>query len=930
MSDTKAPVALEKAFQPELAESRWYQYWEQAGYFKPSGHGDAYCIMLPPPNVTGTLHMGHGFQVSLMDALIRYQRMQGLQTLWQAGTDHAGIATQMVVERELGKEKLSRHDLGREKFIEKVWEWKEHSGNTIKQQLKRMGSSLDWSRECFTMDSAVADAVATVFESLYDEGLIYRGQRLVNWDPILHTAISDLEVVSKEQEGKLWHLRYPFSEGDGFIIVATTRPETLLGDVAVAVHPDDERYQHLIGKTVELPFTGRHIPIIADNAVLKDFGSGCVKITPAHDFNDYAMGQRHSLELINIFTHDAKLNNNAPSAYRGLDRFDAREKILEDLEKARLIVKIEKHIMQIPYGDRSNAVIEPYLTYQWFIKTESLAKPAIDAVKNGDIEFVPAGWQNTYFSWMENIQDWCISRQLWWGHRIPAWYDNEGKSYVGKDETSVRQKYHLSPDLQLRQDEDVLDTWFSSALWPFVTLGWPHKTPEYQTFYPTDVLVTGFDIIFFWVARMVMFGLKFTDQVPFRKVYITGLIRDSEGHKMSKSKGNILDPIDLIDGIDLESLVQKRTRSLMQPQLAKEIEDTTRKEFPEGIPAFGTDALRFTFCALASTGRDIRFDMKRVEGYRNFTNKIWNAARYVCLQIEQSGIDLHTGEEIQNDASQWILSRLSRTVEKVHSAFAEYRFDWIAQSLYEFTWNEYCDWFLELTKPTLFGSQASEAEKRGSLRALITVLEKILLLCHPLMPYITEEIWQTIKPYTGKTGHSIMLESYPQVEAQHINLNIEADVTWLQQIILGIRNIRGEMQISPAKTIPLLLRHPRQKTQDRFQHYQHYVQFLAKIDSITWLTAESTAPNAATAVVDELEILIPMAGLIDKQAELLRLQKEIGKLEKELTSLNGRLNNAHFVDKAPPEVVSKERHRATELNETLATLQTKMDLIAEL
>jgi valyl-tRNA synthetase len=930
MSDTKIAINLEKSFQPEQAEARWYQYWEQAGYFKPCGEGKAYCIMLPPPNVTGTLHMGHGFQVSLMDALIRYQRMQGCQTLWQAGTDHAGIATQMVVERELAKENLSRHDLGREPFLQRVWDWKEHSGSTIKQQLKRMGGSLDWSRECFTMDPAVSDAVKKVFESLYDEGLIYRGQRLVNWDPVLHTAISDLEVVSKEQIGKLWHIRYPFSEGSGHITVATTRPETLLGDVAVAVHPDDSRYQKLIGKMLTLPLTGRQIPIIADDSVLQDFGSGCVKITPAHDFNDYAMGQRHQLETINIFTIDAKLNDNAPLAYRGLDRFVAREKILADLQQANLIEKIEDHTLQIPYGDRSNAVIEPYLTYQWFIKTESLAKPAIEAVKNGDIEFVPAGWQNTYFSWMENIQDWCISRQLWWGHRIPAWYDDAGNSYVAQDEASVRSKYNLSDDTPLRQDEDVLDTWFSSALWPFVTLGWPEQTHEYKTFYPTDVLVTGFDIIFFWVARMIMLGLKFTQQVPFRKVYITGLIRDSEGHKMSKSKGNILDPIDLIDGIDLESLVKKRTQNLMQPHLIKEIEASTRRDFPEGIPAFGTDALRFTFCALASTGRDIRFDMKRVEGYRNFTNKIWNATRYIGMQIEQSGLDLHNGEQIQNDAAKWILSRLNRTIEKIHSAFAEYRFDWIAQALYEFTWNEFCDWYLELTKPTLFGANASEAEKRGSLNTLITVLENILLLAHPIMPYITEELWQTLKPYTAKTGHSIMLESYPQAHQQQINTQIETDIDWLQHIIVAIRNIRGEMQISPAKSIPLLLRHPQEKTQTRFQHYQHYVQFLAKVDTITWLNAQSPAPHAATAVVDELEILIPMAGLIDKQAELSRLQKEVSKLEKELGSLQGRLNNAHFVDKAPPEVVGKERTRASELAETLATLQNKMEIIAEL
>ncbi len=930
MTDAKTSTALDKAFQPDQAESHWYQVWEQAGYFKPTGEGQSYCIILPPPNVTGTLHMGHGFQVSLMDALIRYYRMQGRNTLWQAGTDHAGIATQMVVERQLAKENKSRHDLGREKFIEKVWDWKEHSGNTIKQQLKRMGSSLDWDRECFTMDPSVSHAVFTVFEKLYDEGLIYRGQRLVNWDPVFHTAISDLEVVSKEQEGKLWHIRYPFSEGKGFIVVATTRPETLLGDVAVAVHPDDPRCQQFIGKTVDLPFTGRSIPIIADSAVMQDFGSGCVKITPAHDFNDYAMGQRHNLELINIFTIDAKLNENAPEKYRGLDRFDAREQIVRDLEQAGLIEKIEKHILQVPYGDRSHAVIEPYLTYQWFIKTDSLAKPAIEAVRNGDIKFVPENWQNTYFSWMENIQDWCISRQLWWGHRIPAWYDEHGNSYVAQDEASVRKKYNLGDSIILRQDEDVLDTWFSSAMWPFVTLGWPEETPELKTFYPTDVLVTGFDIIFFWVARMIMFGLKFTGKIPFKKVYITGLIRDSEGHKMSKSKGNILDPIDLIDGIDLESLVKKRTSGMMQPQLAEEIEKTTRKEFPDGIPAFGTDALRFTFCALASTGRDIRFDMKRVEGYRNFTNKLWNATRYICLQIEQSDIDLLSGEHTQNGPAQWILSRLSHTIQKVNHAFSEYRFDWIAQSLYEFIWNEFCDWFLELTKPTLFSKEVSEAEKRGSLLTLITVLEKILRLCHPLMPFITEELWQNIKQHLNKTNPSIMLESYPLAEVNHVNPKIESDIAWLQNIIIAIRNIRGEMQISPAKSIPLLVRHPDKSVQNRFEQYQQYVHFLAKIDSTTWLDQESTAPQAATAVVEELEILIPMAGLIDKQAELSRLQKEMLKIEKELVSLNGRLNNVNFVDKAPPDVVQKEKLRATELSDTLATLQNKMELISEL
>lgn len=920
---------LEKTFQPQDIEQRWYNHWEQAGYFKPSGKGEAYCIMLPPPNVTGTLHMGHGFQVSLMDALIRYQRMQGHNTLWQAGTDHAGIATQMVVERELNKQNQTRHDIGRDKFIERVWEWKEQSGNTIKGQLKRMGTSLDWSRERFTMDPDLAKAVMHVFESLFDEGLIYRGQRLVNWDPVLHTAISDLEVVSKKQKGKLWHIRYPLHQAEGFIVVATTRPETMLGDVAVAVHPEDERYQHLIGKLVELPLTGRTIPIIADDTVLKEFGTGCVKITPAHDFNDYEMGQRHQLPMINIFTIDAKLNDNTPEKYRGLDRFDAREKILTDLKNASLLDKIEDHTLNVPYGDRSNAVVEPYLTHQWFVKAKPLAEPAIEAVKKGEIQFVPENWSKTYFGWLEDIQDWCISRQLWWGHRIPAWYDDKGNIYVATDEQSVRKKYQLADAVTLRQDEDVLDTWFSAALWPFATLGWPNNTAELATFYPTDVLVTGFDIIFFWVARMVMMGLKFTNQVPFRTVYITGLIRDRDGQKMSKSKGNILDPIDLIDGIDLESLVAKRTSGLMQPQLAKSIDENTREEFPQGIAAHGTDALRFTFCALASTGRDIRFDLGRIEGYRNFTNKIWNATRYVMMQIEQSGIDLHSGEHDFNIAARWITSRLMHTVSKVHTHFADYRFDWIAQAIYEFTWNEFCDWYLELTKPTLFGD-ASIEEKRGTLRTLIFVLETLMRLTHPLMPYITEEIWQALKPFTGKTGESIMLEAYPQADPSFVNDIIEADIAWLQTIILAIRNIRGEMQISPAKTITLLVRHPDPAVKARLGLYEMYIAFLAKVEHIEWLEPDAIPPHSATAVVNELEILIPMAGLIDKAAEMARLEKEIMKLSKELTSIQGRLNNPKFIDKAPADVVTKEQSRAHELTDIVSTLQTKMTKIAEL
>ncbi len=695
------------------------------------------------------------------------------------------------------------------------------------------------------------------------------------------------------------------------------------------MHPSDERYQHLIGKRVVLPLTDRSIPIIADDTVMQDFGSGCVKITPAHDFNDYEMGQRHQLEMINIFTIDAKLNENVPLHYRGMDRFDAREKILADLKEAGLIDKIVDHVLNVPYGDRSNAVVEPYLTYQWFVKAKPLAEPAIAAVKNGSIQFVPENWSKTYFGWLEDIQDWCISRQLWWGHRIPAWYDNDGNIYVASDEAAVRKKYQLDDALHLRQDNDVLDTWFSSALWPFATLGWPENTPEFQTFYPTDVLVTGFDIIFFWVARMIMMGLKFTGKVPFSKVYITGLIRDRDGHKMSKSKGNILDPIDLIDGIDLESLVTKRTASLMQPQLAEEIAKNTRDEFPNGIAAHGTDALRFTYCALASTGRDIRFDLGRIEGYRNFTNKIWNAARYVIMQVENSGINLHAEAFEINPAAEWIMSRLTHTITKIHTHFADYRFDWIAQAIYEFTWNEYCDWYLELTKPTLFG-EASLAEKRGTLKTLITVLETLMLIAHPIMPYITEEIWQSLKPFTGKMGDSIMLESYPQADNSLIKPEIETHFTWLQQIILAIRNIRGEMQISPAKSITVLLRHPNPETQTRFKQYELYVRFLAKVEHIEWLTADVIPPHSATAVVAELEILIPMAGLIDKSAEMARLEKEIGKLTKELTGIQGRLNNPKFIDKAPAEVVVKEQSRAHELTDIVSTLQMKMSKIAEL
>ncbi|MCB1729774.1 MAG: valine--tRNA ligase, partial [Halieaceae bacterium] len=777
-------------------ETRWYQQWEASGYFAPQGGEQAYCIMIPPPNVTGSLHMGHGFQEAIMDALIRYHRMRGDNTLWQVGTDHAGIATQMVVERQLEAEGLSRHDLGRDKFVEKVWEWKEQSGGTITRQLRRLGSSLDWSRERFTMDPGLSEAVQEVFIRLYREGLIYRGKRLVNWDPVLHTAISDLEVIQEEEQGHLWHFKYPLAGGEGHLTVATTRPETMLGDSAVAVHPEDERYQHLIGRMVELPLTGRQIPVIADDYVDREFGTGVVKITPAHDFNDYEMGRRHGLPMINILDDDAAINEEAPAAYRGLDRFEARKRVVADLEALGLVDKIEPHSLRVPRGDRSGVVIEPYLTDQWYVDARELAKPAIAAVENGDIQFVPKQWENTYFAWMRDIQDWCISRQLWWGHRIPAWYDEQGNFYVGASEESVRREHELGDDIALRQDEDVLDTWFSSALWTFSTLGWPEDTAELATFHPTSVLVTGFDIIFFWVARMIMMTLHFRKEVPFQTVYVHGLVRDAEGQKMSKSKGNVLDPIDLIDGIDLESLVAKRTAGMMQPQLAAKIEKSTREQFPAGIAPYGTDALRYTYYSLASTGRDIRFDIGRIEGFRNFCNKIWNAARYVLMNCE--GQDCGFGGDATVEfslADRWISDKLLATTAEVHKGIANYRFDLVSQALYEFVWNEYCDWYLELSKPVLWDDAASEAAKRGTRQTLITVLEQTLRLLHPLMPFITEEIWQTVAPIAGKTGPTIMLQPYPEAGEKGVDSAVNADIEWLKGVILGVRNIRGEMNI---------------------------------------------------------------------------------------------------------------------------------------
>lgn len=919
-------MEIEKTYQPNAIEQHWYQTWEKNHYFAPQGTGKPYCIMLPPPNVTGSLHMGHGFGFTLMDVLIRYHRMQGNDTLWQPGTDHAGIATQMVVEKQLLMNGKSRHDLGRDEFIKKIWSWKAESGGNITRQLRRLGASLDWSRERFTMDESLTKTVSEVFVRLYDEGLIYRGTRLVNWDPKLLTAVSDLEVISNEEEGKLWHLRYPLADGKGHIVVATTRPETMLGDVAVAVHPDDERYQHLIGKQIHLPLTDRSIPIIADEYVEKEFGSGCVKITPAHDFNDYAIGQRHQLTPINIFTPTAHINENAPTAYQGLERFAAREKILHDLEALGLIEKIEKHLLKVPRGEKTDAIIEPYITQQWFMKMKPLAEPAIAAVEKGDVKFIPENWSKTYFQWLHNIEDWCISRQIWWGHRIPAWYDDAGNVYVGQDEKTVREKYKLAAQINLQQDHDVLDTWFSSALWPFSTLGWPEKTPEFSTFYPNSVLVTGFDIIFFWVARMIMMGLKFTGKVPFKEVFITGLIRDAEGQKMSKSKGNVLDPLDLIDGITLDDLIRKRTFGLMQPKMAQKIEKNTRAEYPEGIASYGTDALRFTFCALASYGREIRFDLNRLEGYRNFCNKLWNAARYVLMNTE--GKDTSAGELSLPD--RWILSRLQTTIESAQQAITQYRFDLLAQAIYEFTWNEFCDWYLELSKPVLTSADSRAEQLRGTRHTLVTVLETILRLLHPVMPFITEEIWQRVAPLAGVHSNTIMLQAYPTVQQALHDAKVESELEWVKNIIIAIRTIRSEMNIAPGKPLSVLLQKGTELDKKRFHDNQHLIMTLAKLADVTWLKADEKHPESATALLGELEILIPMAGLIDKTEESARLNREIAKLLKDAERGEAKLQNPNFVDRAPSDVVEKERVKLNELKTTLNKLEEQLKKIASL
>jgi valyl-tRNA synthetase len=897
---------MDKTYRPEDIETRWYETWESRGYFQPSGEGEPYCIVIPPPNVTGSLHMGHAFQQTIMDALIRYHRMCGRDTLWQGGTDHAGIATQMVVERLLAAEGTDRHRLGREAFLERVWQWKELSGGTITRQQRRLGNSVDWSRERFTMDPELSEAVREVFVRLHDEGLLYRGKRLVNWDPKLHTAISDLEVVQEEEDGHLWHLRYPLVDGSGYLVVATTRPETMLGDVAVAVHPEDERYRHLVGKHLRLPLAEREIPVIADTYVDPAFGTGCVKITPAHDFNDYAIGQRHHLPMINILTPDAFLNDAVPEPYRGLERFEARQRVVADLQAAGLLDRIEKHKLKVPRGDRSGVIVEPYLTDQWFVRAQPLAEPAIRAVMEGRIEFVPKQWENTYFAWMRDIQDWCISRQLWWGHQIPAWYDDTGNVFVGRSEAEVRERHALG-DRALRQDEDVLDTWFSSALWTFSTLGWPKNTPELARFHPTDVLVTGFDIIFFWVARMAMMTLKFMDEVPFRTVYVTGLIRDEHGQKMSKSKGNVIDPIDLIDGIGSDELVAKRTAGMMQPQLAQKIAAATRKEYPQGIAAHGTDALRFTLCALASTGRDIKFDMGRLDGYRNFCNKLWNATRYVLMQTEgKTCTSTLAGGSV---ADRWILSRLQHATAEVHRALATYRFDLAVQAIYEFAWHDYCDWYLEFSKPLLARDDHSANDTRATL---LTVLETLMRLAHPFIPFLTEEIWQRIAPLAGVGGETVMLAAFPRSDAARIDTAAEADVAWLQQAIIAVRNVRGELGIAPGKKLELLLRNAGPMERRCVAAHELLLTTMAKLESVAFLDG-GEAPASATQVIGQTELLVPLAGLIDFDAERARLEREEEKLVKEIEKLAGRLGNTGFVDKAPPEVVARERARLAEL-----------------
>ena len=950
---------MDKTFNPQNIEQEIYQKWEASGQFKPSGEGTPYCIMIPPPNVTGSLHMGHAFQQTIMDALTRYKRMSGNNTLWQVGTDHAGIATQMVVERKLAAENgPTRQELGRDAFIDKIWEWKAESGNTITNQMRRLGTSVDWERERFTMDEGLSHAVKEVFVRLYKEDLIYRGKRLVNWDPKLHTAISDLEVENKDKKGHMWHFRYPLADGvktaDGkdYLVVATTRPETMLGDTGVAVNPEDPRYKDLIGKFIELPLVNRRIPIVGDEHADMEKGTGCVKITPAHDFNDYEVGKRHKLPMINIFTFNGEVRDASevfdsngeasddyptelPAEFQNLDRFDARKALVAKMDEIGLLDEVKDHDLTVPYGDRGGVVIEPMLTDQWYVRVAPMAKTATEAVTNGDIQFVPKQYENMYFSWMNDIQDWCISRQLWWGHRIPAWYDQEGNVYVGRTEEEVRADNNLAADVALSQDEDVLDTWFSSALWTFSTLGWPDSTDDLKVFHPTDVLVTGFDIIFFWVARMIMMTMHFIKdedgkpQVPFKTVYVTGLIRDDEGNKMSKSKGNVIDPLDMIDGIDLAALQEKRTGNMMQPQMAEKIKKRTAKQFPEGIEAHGTDALRFTLAALASTGRDINWDMKRLEGYRNFCNKLWNASNFVLMNTQEQ--DCGFGENTEKTlslADKWIMGQYQQTVKAYREAMDTYRFDIAAQTLYEFTWNQFCDWYIELTKPVLF--KGDEAQQRGTRHTLVTVLESLLRLMHPIMPFITETIWQSVSPLANCHSETIMNQRYPEFEQDKVDDQAMADLEWVKGFIVAIRNIRGEMDIAPSKPLSVLLRNASEEDQRRLQDNAIFLQSIAKLDEMTVLSATDETPACATSLLGEMDIMIPMAGLIDKDAELARIAKALEKLEKDSARTEGKLSNENFVSKAPPAVIDKEKAKLDEFRMQIDKLKEQQQTIKNL
>lgn len=961
---------LENAYNPSDVEAGMYQGWEESGYFKPSFDKDeSFSIALPPPNVTGSLHMGHGFNNAIMDALTRYHRMDGDNTLWQPGTDHAGIATQMVVERRLEAQGLKRRDMTREDFIDKVWEWKEESGDNITRQIRRLGSSVDWSRERFTMDDGLSNAVKEVFVRLFDDGLIYRGKRLVNWDPKFQTALSDLEVENVDEKGSLWHFRYHFTdkylttqEGKNYLVVATTRPETLLGDTAVAVNPKDERYAHLIGKTITLPITGRIVPIVADDYVDIEFGTGCVKITPAHDFNDYELGRRHNLPLINILDERANILpamevypdlqtreptlETTPSEYAGLERFVARKFLVEQAGEQGWLEDIEDYTLKAPRAERGGTIVEPWLTDQWYVAVSKLAKPAIDAVEDGRIEFVPAQYKNMYMSWMTDLQDWCISRQLWWGHRIPAWYDDAtGEIYVARDEAEVRTKYNLSDDVKLRQDDDVLDTWFSSGLWTFSTLDWadPNADPRVlKTFHPTSVLVTGFDIIFFWVARMIMMTMHFvknedgTPQVPFKTVYVHGLVRDGNGQKMSKSKGNVLDPIDLIDGIDLETLVEKRTSNMMNPKDAAKIEKQTRKEFPEGIPAYGTDALRFTFTSLASTGRDINFDLKRVEGYRNFCNKIWNASRFVLMNcVDKEGnaqaIDQAANVDVWELPEKWIMSRLNSTISNIHQHFAQYRLDMVSHDIYEFIWNEYCDWYVELAKASLNDDSVSSERKAQIRYVLLHVLETALRFSHPIMPYLTEQIWQTVAPLLGrKNTDSIVVADYPQTDTAQISEQTEADMAWLQELIASVRNIRGEMKLGNAVRLPVLLQNISSDEDARLSRIKNQFKALAKVDSLTILKDGDEVPLSSSSMVGQLRVLVPMKGLIDPTAELARLGKSYDKLKGQAEGIARKLGNEGFVSKAPAEVVDAEKAKLAELEGQLTAMTAQMEQLKAL